>query len=400
MNKIEIVIIAVVFLIVIASIVVGIFFIVKHKKSENSNSNGESEKLIGNGIYADEDMTVFNFTKDIFPIISCAIFDNPIIAKYNEIYKSFVSKTEKEYSFETVDILNKLTYCHVIFNKFIEQLDKKATTTKLRRLKELYFKTVSKDISFEHCKEYIEILKSIESKTYEKIDIVNRINNLIEHKTNIFVDENSVKKWCNTYLKNKSNASWNRLMTAFKKTNLHKIIENSKNLVSTEGIDSTEFCEIIGMSRDEYIELAKELFGDSIKLVGEGELYQATFDMSFKVSAIRKKSSLFSNNDDIRKWIDINKDVYKEFATKVGENADEYADVVPNAVISVYTQILILLAATKDIANASVKTDFTKLFRFLEATRLNMVFINILANVLEESTFNKQLSCSFATSDY
>lgn len=400
MNNIEIVIIAVVFLIIIASIVIGILFIVKHKKSENSNPNNKSEKLVGNGIYADEDMTIFKFTKDIFPIISCSIFDNPIIAKYDEIYKSFVNKTEKEYSFETVDILNKLTYCHVIFNKFIKQLDKKATTTKLRRLKELYFKTVSKEISFEDCKEYIEISKSIASKEYKESDIINRINGLLEHKTNIFTNEDDIKKYCNTYLKTKSNATWKKLMTAFKKTNFHKIVENSKNLISTEGINSTEFCEIIGMSRDEYIELAKELFGDSIRLVDEGELYQVTFEMEFKVSAIRKKSSLFSNNDDIRKWIDINKDVYKEFATKVGENADEYADVVPNAVISAYTQMLILLAASKDIANASVKTDFTKLFRFLEATRLNMVFINILANVLEESTFNKQLSCSFLTSDY
>ena len=62
---------------------------------------------------------------------------------------------------------------------------------------------------------------------------------------------------------------------------------------------------------------------------------------------------------------------------------------MPASINNAYIQSLILLYVY------SGGNDKNKLFRVLLATHLNMIFINILANVKEPEKYNRQASNSF-----
>ena len=90
--------------------------------------------------------------------------------------------------------------------------------------------------------------------------------------------------------------------------------------------------------------------------------------------------------------------VYLDFAADDGD----HADIIPAAVVNAIIQCLVIKYVyhnygfdKMNIEYDTYQNPFEKLFKVLLATRLNMTFINILANVSEEHGFNAALSNSF-----
>lgn len=393
MEPCVIVVIVIVFAIIVLSIILG----VKKRKEK-------PEKMKGSGLIIKPDKTIFKFSEEIFPIISHEILNNEIIKKYSGVYQNFVKKTETEHSLEADDILVGLSYFHVIFNEFITKY-KKIHAKKIVDLKKFYLKTVASGISKDVYDKANELIKNYPQRynnsSYKKTmlkDIIEIVNisgdKLFEHGYKLKeMSEALVKK---RNIDNDKMAELIPLLTPVKITE-KDMIAVAKNITSTELVNKKEYEEIIGMSRDEYIKLSKELFGDSIKFVSNGEIIQTTDRPKYEISPQRGFSSMFSDKDgEGREWITRgDESIYDKLAYKINQSDDNHADVIPASVISTIIQILIILNIKKPLINGLKGSDNTNLFRFLEATRLNMVFISILSNTIEDKAFNTQLSNSY-----
>lgn len=393
MEPCVIVIIAIVFVIIVLSIILGV------KKCKE-----KPEKMKGSGLIIEPNRTIFNFSEEIFPIISHEILNNEIIKKYSDVYQNFVKKTETEHSLETDDILVGLSYFHTIFNKFIIKY-KKIHEKKIANLKNFYLKTVisgiSKDVYDDANKLIKDYPQRCDNPKYKKkllkdiIEIVNISGDqLFEHGYKLKEMSEALLK--NRTIDNDKMAELITLLTPVKITE-KDMIAVAKNITSTELVNKKEYEEIIGMSRDEYIKLSKELFGDSIKFVSKGEIIQTIERPKYEINPQKGVSSMFSDKDgEGREWITHEKEsIHNKLAYKIKESDDNHADVIPASVISTIIQILIILNIKKPLIDGLKGSDNTNLFRFLEATRLNMVFISILSNTIENKAFNTQLSNSY-----
>lgn len=364
------------------------------------------EKMKGSGLVIEQNKTIFNFSEEIFPIISHEILNNEIIKKYSDVYQNFVKKTETKRSLETDDILVGLSHFHVIFNEFIEYYNKDFDD-KLNELRDFYFKTISNGLlpSVSSYTKYISLYNKIfmkSSSDINKKDFMDELLKIIDETGNsIFIKSDEIITKCNELrqLNKISSGKFDKLIELTKHVTITKesLIDFAKEMVSTEYINAKDYEKILGMTREEYVKLSKELFGDCVTFVNKGEIIQTIDNPNYIIDAERGITRMFSERDgDGRDWIrkgqkaEYEKHVYKQSPT-----ANNRADVVPASVISTIIQILIILSAKKPLMEEMPKQDNTNLFRFLKATRLNMLFISILSNTLEDVGFNIKLSNSY-----
>lgn len=394
MEPCVIVVIAIVLVIIVLSIILC------SKKCKK-----KPEKMKGSGLIIEPDKTIFKFSEEIFPIVSHEILNNEIIKKYSDVYQNFVKKTETKHSLEADDMLAKIRHFHIIFNEFIKYYNNRKYSN-MSNLKDLYFSIVSNGLLDRYYYEkYIKIIDVAFSKNYKNInkqEFIDDIVELIEKTGNkIFINSSFIINKCKELQKFEkiSSKRFNELLELIKHIRITKddMIRFAKRITSTEFVNKAEYEKMLEMTRDEYITLSNEFLGDSVKFVHKGNVKQSTEKPTYMIAAERGLSKLFSDNDgEGREWIETGKnETYTDFEYKLNTSDNNHADIIPASVISVVVQIFIIIYVNNHSMEDIEKRDRINLLRFLEATRLNMMFISILSNTVENKLFNIKLSNSY-----
>lgn len=386
-------------LVVIGAIVA--FFVSKHKNDA---------KTKGGGIIVEGTTTKFKIKECLLPLISDEILENEVIKKYSDTYETIVNKNITTRNESVVnDNFKVISRAMSLYNDFRKLYNDETMQRKVEALRNLYFKITGLDHIL-NTKEYIRKINwvSVDKTIKEKIDeFIENFDSMIgdyEHKDDIL-------KLANNISENGSvNGSWNEF-----KEMLNEYVDRATEQIQTnilKNIKSTEIPEafrheyfgIIGYGAEQnpikaYTNDVKTMFVKhkreiGISFINNGFVCQSPENgIEHLVPTDASISTIFKSDSSMRDWYTKN-----TFIGKVSTKTDiagypnrdyEHADVVAASIINAYIQSIIILYVH------SGGNDKNKLFRVLLATRLNMIFINILANVTEPKTYNGQVSNSF-----
>ena len=395
-----VVLIVVLSIILIAAILIPIFCCKK-----------ESNKQKGGGIILKDDntKTSFGFNENILPLIDKRIINNDIVKRYMTAYTDFVTKnitddTKKDFK-TNIPILIETFSLYNRFNIIYSDIFK----NKLRELRELYFDIcVGRTVYnyFNMIKGFSQIKSEKTMKTKIK-EICEDDDCPIYHNDNILSEDN-YNKILEIYAKideNKFNKNdWNEFRTIFTDFINNFIMNKSKAIISTDFNEDfkKQYEKIIGYTSEQYIADINKLFISNqsranINFIKKGNLLQ-TIDKDYRLGREFDSSSasMFARGDLLREWY--NNSDFKQFSTKImvegyddlNDNSKfDHGDVIPAHISNIYTQSLILIYCHFECHNENL------LFKILLATKLNISFVNILANILEPKKFNEALSDTF-----
>lgn len=381
------------------------------QSSEKIDQGAENEnKVEGSGISYNCDMTIFKITDDILPIPNESIFEDDTIMRCVECYKKFITKEITKESEESVLKYSKiLIQSNVIIKEFRDKSGSDLSS-KSKLLRELYYDIMlkTKNGSYSLYHSMCSLTSRIE-KTESKIGFC---NDIIKNKSKLYPfisDPPELRRNITKYLKDNNDDNWKNVVTEFTKIDNVTLKDASNAILSTECLKKYKerYYSILGFSRDSYKRYINTFFSD-VRFESSCDAYQIV-NISKSPIIATGIYSIFSKDDSLRNWYFpemisnisgiVKETDSEEFTTSiVNPNPDykgfDHADIVPAAVINAVLQIFIIkfIANGNDINNESIKND---LFKFLLATRLNMTFINILANVAEEHGFNLHLSDSY-----
>lgn len=367
-------------------------------------------KQKGGGITLKDDntKTSFEFNENILPLIDKCIIDNDIVKRYLTAYADFVAKnitdgTKKDFRTNTPILIEAFS----LYNKFMT-IHKTVIKNKLEELRQLYY-----DLLF--CDEYINFFNFV--KGLNKVTSNNTIKQKLQelqdiHDTAMYasislISDDDIKEKIEKQLKkfNKGSISQNEWQL-FKET-LNELVSKTITTASSEIISTNlpndikeRYYKILGYTPEEYMKDINTIFSvnmpkTSINFIKKGNVLQTiNVEDRLPISFNSGKGSMFASDNTLRDWYDSNE--YCKFTTMItidryvdDDNKYEHADAIPAHAINVYNQILIILYCHFECH------DEERLFKVLLATRLNMTFVNILANVLEQKKFNDALLNSF-----
>lgn len=350
--------------------------------------------------------TSFEFNENILPLIDKSIIDNDIVKRYLTAYADFVTKnitdgTKKDFRTNIPILIEAFS----LYNKFMT-IHKTIIKNKLEELRQLYY-----DLLF--CDEYINFFNFVkglskvttEETIKQKLQELQKTHNDAMYASLLLIRDDDIKEKIEKQLKkfNKGKISQNEWQL-FKET-LNELVSKTIATASSE-IISTNFTsdikeryyKILGYTPEEYIKDINTIFSvnmpkTSITFIKKGNVLQTiNVEDRLPISFNSGKGSMFAPDGSLRDWYDNNE--YCKFTTMVtvdryNDTKYEHADVVPAHAINIYNQILTILYCHFECH------DEERLFKVLLATRLNMTFINILANILEQKKFNDDLWNSF-----
>ena len=367
-------------------------------------------KQEGGGITLKDDntKTSFGFNENILPLIDKSIVESDIVNRYVTAYADFVAKnitdgTKKDFKTNIPIMIEAFS----LYNKFMT-IHKQIIKNKLEKLRQLYY-----DLLFDDdCINFFDFVKSLNKVTAEKT-IKQKLQELQDNHIDTmyalisFIDDDDIEKKIEKHLKKSNKGNISRTEWKLFKETLNELAKKFITVASS-GIVSTDFptnikeryYKILGYTPEEYIKDINTIFSvnmskASIKFITKGNVLQTiNVEDRLPLSFNSGKGSIFAPDGSLRDWYDDSK--YCAFTTMVtidryvdDDNKYEHADAVPAHAINVYNQILIILYCHFECR------DEERLFKVLLATRLNMTFINILANVSEQKKFNDALLNSF-----
>lgn len=368
-------------------------------------------KQKGGGITLKDDntKTSFGFNENILPLIDKNIINNDIVKRYMETYANFVTKnitddTKKDFK-TNITILIDTFSLYNRFNNIYSDIFK----NKLKDLRELYFDICVGRAAYE----YFNMIKGFSQIKSEKTmkarikEICEDNDCLIYHNDNI-LSENDFNRILEIYGKIDENEfnkdDWNEFRTIFTNFINKFIITKSKAIISTDFSEDfkKQYEKIIGYTSEQYIGDINKLFISNqsranINFIKKGNLLQ-TIDKDYRLGREFNSSSasMFAKGSLLREWY--NNSDFKQFSTKIivegyddlNDNSKfDHGDVIPAHISNIYIQSLILIYCHFECHDENL------LFKILLATKLNISFVNILANILEPKKFNEALSDSF-----
>lgn len=397
-SDVVVVIIGVILVLIVIGAIVA-FFVSKHKNDA---------KTKGGGIIVEGTTTKFKIKDCLIPLISNAIFNNSVMKRFLDCYTAII---EKEIDSDNENNINKdfkvISRSISLYNEFI---DSNGTTifNKTDELRVLYFKMTGLNY-LNNTREYLKNFDMINREPAMKKranDLIKDFDNMFgnyEHKDEILelakhISENgnANNEWCT--FKNMLYDYYDKTLENIQNTIL-------KNITSTEIPESfrKDYFRIIGYGNvrnpiQSYMDDVKSMFVNHKREIGISFMSDCFVCQSpelgrnYKIPIKASKSTIFKKDESLRDWYD--DPFFKETSTTInirGYNTEDHdhADVVAASVNNAYIQSLILLYVYSGGNNKN------KLFRVLLATHLNMVFINILANVKEPEDYNKSVSNSF-----
>ena len=326
-------------------------------------------KIKGRGIVFDEDSTSFILEKSVLPLIDVKYLN--ILNNSNCFYLYSSLKNKKLFDLKKCTKgLNELNEIYNLFNEFETDYCNKDD---IEKLQELYYDII----------------------IYNKPNIKKELKDVLEIVSKKELDKKLDKELVNKYLERHKNKYKNEI-----KENVENNVfdNNTKRMISTniinecEKINTTEipkelikkYYEIIGITKDSYKKLIKTLC-NKIDFIEYGSLIQT-----------KVKNENLYNTDFLKILYDSKKkrNWYKNmkftfFAQYQSESSSDQADIIPATISDAFLQLLIYLY----IKNKTINKQ--ELFCLLKSTRLNIWFINILANVKEDKSFNCSLGNSF-----
>lgn len=410
----EKIVLTVIGVVLICSLVlfIALYFIERRK---NVSTKDDDKKIVGNGIKFNNRMTEFTITKEIIPLISEKIFDLIDVCLAKASYENLLNKSINSDNVDEVEkYVNIVVRMNFIMNEFKNQYGigtNGVINKRIEELRYLYYDIII--LNPNACfKTYATFLKRISNMSNEsaEIEISKEMLTKINEISPFIRSHDELVKKLDDVINKYSTTNWGKLKTYLTtKSHITTYSHNANKILSTGCLENRkeQYYEIIGMTPKEYVEIFNKFFGIyEIELIQEGKIYQC-IDEYKRRDIYTGVGSIFSKDDTLRNWYNPNDIkqftgiVHKTFSdamikslpaqTKINGNY-QIADVVPASVINAMTQSLILLFIAYD-------NDFgknrEKLFKFLLATRLNMTFINMLANVQEINDFNLELLDSY-----
>ena len=400
-----VVVIGVVFIIVL---ICSLTLIFRKRKCE--------PKTKGGGVIIEGKKTKFKITDNILPVIEPnKLLNNPIVVKYISSYKKIITKELTDDNIkDVVKDFKVWSKAVCLYNKFMA-IQKNNINNDTKRLRDLYCKMsgieflkneieIRNRLNDEHIEDnFEEVYKDFNKnrdKLFEKLPDKDKVKELFdkihgnEKRTKTEIDE----------LYNLLNSNIEPIVKPVR--------EKFRDNISSEDFDENfmnEYLKILNYGDKanfivNYISDFIDLFSSGSKVIDVDFVYNCSVCQEvyedgknkhpYQISLDASLENIFKKDPTIRYWY--NNELLKDISTDIkvdgytGE-AKDHADVVPASVVNAYTQILILLYVHRNMK------DENKLFKFLLATRLNMSFINILANVTEQNTYNKAVSNSFFT---
>lgn len=222
-------------------------------------------------------------------------------------------------------------------------------------------------------------------------------------------DPEHLESKLNDFLNEYNENTWNEIKEIVhnEKTGDEDMRKNANEILSTSVVESFKdrYYEILDYNHDDYICVIKEFF-EGTDFIENGYIYQYTDNYISSITDAGQ-TTIFSKDDTLRYWYNsiqvspysgkVSKTTFERLIQSVPESYDPkffaHADIIPSAFINATLQVIILKFIFK-------KHDFDTLgknilFDFLMATKLNMIFVNMLSNVVEDREFNNSLSSSF-----
>lgn len=383
----------------------------KDSNNAQQNTNEESpSKVYGNGLIYNKRLTKFEITDAILPIITEKIFDDDELRKCVENYKLFINKEVTFSNRETVEEYCKiLMFANSIMNTFKEETSNKYTK-KLKDLRDLYYDIIANNPNASYV-----LYKSIDNscqKVTNKDSIIKCAKNILTHvKTVKLYLKNSkdLETDLNSFLNEYNDDVWNKIKDTVhnEKTGDEDMRENANNILSTSVVEpfKDRYYKILDYSHENYIYVIKEFF-EGTDFIENGYIYQYTDNYISSITDAGQ-TTIFSKDDTLRYWYNsiqiypysgkVSKTTSERLIQSVPESYDPkffaHADIIPSAFINATLQVIILKFIFKKHNFGGI--DKNILFDFLMATKLNMIFVNMLSNVVEDREFNNSLSSSF-----
>ena len=396
-NVVAIVIGVILILVVICSIVA--VFVIKRK-------NNSKEK--GGGIIVEGTTTKFKIEKCLLPLISNDILNNSVMKRFLDCYttiikKEIVAKNENDINKDFKVISRSIS----LYNEFIAT-NKTIISNKTEELRELYFKMTGLDYlnnTREYLKNFDTIIRepAMKKRANDLIKDFDKMFKDYEHKSEILELAKSISENGNV------NDEWDKfkdMLYEYYNQTFDKIQNTvTKNITSTEIPESfrKDYFRIVGYGNmsdpiKSYMDDIKSMFVNHKKEIGISfdtncfVCQSPTLGKRYDIPIEASESTLFKKGESLRDWY--NNPFFREISIEIdirgySDRNYEHADVIAASVNNAYIQSLILLYVY------SGGNDKNKLFRVLLATYLNMIFVNILANISEQKDYNKAVSNSF-----
>lgn len=383
----------------------------KDSNNAQQNTNEESpSKVYGNGLIYNKRLTKFEITDAILPIITEKIFDDDELRKCIENYKLFINKEVTFSNRETVEEYCKiLMFANSIMNTFKEETSDKYTK-KLKDLRDLYYDIIANDPNASYV-----LYKSIDNscqKVTNKDSIIKCAKNILAHIKTVKLYLNKPKDLeskLNSFLNEYNENTWKEIREIVhdEKTGNDKMRKNANDVLSTSVVESFKdrYYKILDYRHEDYIYIIKEFF-EGTDFIENGYVYQYTDNYISSITDAGQ-TTIFSKDDTLRYWYNsiqvspysgkVSKTTSERLIQSVPESYDPkffaHADIIPSAFINATLQVIILKFIFKKHNFDGIDKDI--LFDFLMATKLNMIFVNMLSNVVEDREFNNSLSSSF-----
>lgn len=371
-------------------------------------------KTKGGGVIIEGKKTKFKTNDKILPIIKPDILlNNPIVVKYINSYKKIVTKELTDDNIKGVMKDFKVWSKAVcLYNKFMTT-QKNNINNSVKRLRDLYCKMSGIDF----LKNDIEIRNRLKDEIL-KNKFVEVYNDFNKNRDKLFVklpDKEKIDELFDKIHENGEYGNTERIeLYNLLNSNIEPIVKpvrekfRSKVSIGDFGDDViNEYSKILNYGdKDNFIsnyvyDLCDLLVVDpkpvDIDFIENDFICQeppkdGQDKHPYQISLDASLENIFKKDPSIRNWY--NNELLKDISAdiKVDEFTGEvkdHADIVAASVVNAYTQILILLYVHRNMK------DENKLFKVLLATRLNMAFINILANVTEQTDYNRSVSNSF-----
>lgn len=440
---------SIILLIVLVMVFAGLFvreYLRNHKGSDANKSSDVAKELIGNasdkdvsdkdasensaktygsGIMYNKQFTKFDITPKILPIVSEKLFDDDIVVNSMKALKSITSKNpDLEIEDETINHLKLLIHFYAVMNEYKKYYNN-IISVKVTQLVTLYYSMLLGEMkgNYDNYRRIVSNISHIK-KDERRIKICSR---LLENEARIkkFVfDWDNLVECIDDFLESKTSDNWKNIVEIITKGKVSAELENvllerSKGILSTDSLEgyTNQYYDILEYNRDDYVKDFKELFGEDIETVAEGSVYQMV-DKYKNRNIFASDSTIFFEDDTLRSLyvdnrVSDNSTFVNDIITDELKQSDmdrlpfieltyDHADVIPAAVVNAIIQCLVIKYIhhnyefdKMNIEDNPYQNPFEKLFKVLLATRLNMTFINILANVSEERGFNAALSNSF-----
>lgn len=294
-------------LVVIGAIIAA--FIIKHKNDS---------KTKGGGIIVEGTTTKFKIKECLLPLISNAIFNNPVMKRFLDCYTTII---KKEIDSDNENNINKdfkvISRSISLYNEFIED-NKTTISNKTEELRGLYFKMTGLDY-LNNTREYLKKFDTITNEPAMKkranilINDFDKMFKDYEHKLEILELAKSISENGNT--KNEWNKFKNMLYEYYNQTfdNIQSTV--TKNITSTEIPESfrKDYFRIVGYENisdpiKRYIEDVKSMFVNHKKEINISfdtncfVCQSPTLGKKYDIPIEASELTLFKKGESLREW--------------------------------------------------------------------------------------------------